>query len=260
MKTMWTSSMLRVVAAAAVVVALVGSGGAVGRLPADRVADTKKPDPADNDKESFTTKATTRTPATAVNFNKSLGLPFDSLRTLGARIEAARRKPDPVALAHQASELAVAEKVSKKTATLTSKALLQESAELAASRKQAAELQAVYQVALQNQVEEHNIAILKEQIAMAQQIAKQDKDYLNSKEEPTNKPRQVVVNNYTEQYVDVYINGNYMTQLNPGSSQTFTINQRINPTTLKAYGNEDSDIWNPAPIWGRFTKYTWNIQ
>jgi hypothetical protein len=260
MKTLWKKPMLRVVAVAVAAVVLVGSGGIDHRLPAVRADDTKKSDPADNDRESFTTKATKRTPATAINFNKSLGLPFDSLRTLGSRIEAARRKPDPVALAHQASELAVAEKVSKKTAGLTSKALIQESAELAAARKQEAELQAVQQVALQVQVEEQNIKLLKEQIAMSQQIAKQDREAFNSKQEPTSKPRQVIVNNYTSQYVDVYINGNYMNQLDPGSSQVFTLNQRINPTTLKAYGNEDTDVWNPAPIWGKFTKYTWNIQ
>jgi hypothetical protein len=154
----------------------------------------------------------------------------------------------------------VAEKVSGKKASVTSKALLQEAAELAAARKQEAELQAVYQVSLQNQVEENNIARLKDQITMAQQIAKQDREYFNQMAEPTNKPRQIVANNYTSQYVDVYINGNYMAQLDPGSSQVFTINQRINPTTLTAYGNEDTDVWNPAPIWGKFTKYTWNIQ
>ena len=225
-----------------------------------QAADPKQADPADNDKEVITTKAAKRTPATAINFPKELNLPFDSLRTLGPRIEAARRKPDPVALAHMASELSVAEKVSKKTASLTSQTLLHEAAELAAARKQAKELDAMLHVATQLQIAQEDILSTRKQIALAQEIAKADQNYFNSKEEPTNKPRTVVANNYTTQYVDVYINGNYMAQLNPGSSQVFTITQRINPITLKAYGNEDSEIWDPAPIWGRFTKYTWNIQ
>jgi hypothetical protein len=257
MKSMRKGPVLRALAVAGVVVALVSSGA---RLTDSRAADPKKADPADNDKEVFSTKATKRTPATAVTFNKSLGLSFDSLRTLGSRIETARRKPDPVALAHQAAELSVAEKVSGKKASVTSKALLQEAAELAAARKQEAELKALLQVSMQEQVAEDNIASLKAQISTAQQIAKQDREFFDQKAEPTDKPRKVVANNYTSQYVDVYINGNYMAQLNPGSSQVFTISQRINPTTLKAYGNEDGDVWNPAPIWGKFSKYTWNIQ
>src|SRR5262249_14969347 len=70
------------------------------------------------DQQAVTSKATPRPAASAINFRKELDLPFDSLRTLGARIESARRKPDPVALAHAAHELAVSEKVSGKTASL----------------------------------------------------------------------------------------------------------------------------------------------
>lgn len=159
-----------------------------------------------------------------------------------------------------ASELAVDEKVSKKTASMTSSALFHEAAELAAARKQESELDATLHVATQLQIAEEDILATKKEIALAREIAKADKNYFNSRQEPTNKPRTVVANNYTTQYVDVYINGNYMGQLTPGSSQTFTITQRINPITLKAYGNEDTEAWNPAPLWGRFTKYTWNIQ
>src|SRR5262245_47592661 len=72
------------------------------------------------DQQAVTSKATPRPAASAVNFRKELNLPFDSLSTLGSRIESARRKPDPVALAHAANELAVSEKVSGKTASITS--------------------------------------------------------------------------------------------------------------------------------------------
>jgi hypothetical protein len=80
-----------------------------------------KPKPAEvkaKEEQVVTSKAGMHTPATAVNFKKALNLPFPSLGTLGSRIEAARRKPDPVALAHTASEPAVAEKVSGKKARI----------------------------------------------------------------------------------------------------------------------------------------------
>jgi hypothetical protein len=68
------------------------------------------------------------------------------------------------------------------------------------------------------------------------------------------------VNNYTTQYLDIYVNGNYKTQVAPGSTQICTIEHRWNPTVLTAYGNEDTNNWGPRYIWGRFTKYTWNIE
>ena len=60
--------------------------------------------------------------------------------TLGNRIDTARRQYDPVALGNTASELALAEKVSGKQASLTSTALYKESVELAKLRRQVAEL------------------------------------------------------------------------------------------------------------------------
>src|SRR4051794_3944510 len=75
---------------------------------------------AKDDKQDVRSRAEMRTSAAAANFGKQLNLPFPSLHTLGSRIDAARRAHDPVALAHAASELAVAEKVAGKKADLTS--------------------------------------------------------------------------------------------------------------------------------------------
>src|SRR5262249_32277740 len=77
----------------------------------------QKDDPATEDREVVSSKVAHRPAAASVNFGKELGLPFPSLGTLGARIGAARKAADPVALAHAASELAVAEKVSGKKAS-----------------------------------------------------------------------------------------------------------------------------------------------
>ena len=72
-------------------------------------AQPAKEDRAAEDKEVVDSKATRRPAAASVNFRKELNLPFATLGTLGPCIAAARRHADPVALAHAASELAVAE-------------------------------------------------------------------------------------------------------------------------------------------------------
>jgi hypothetical protein len=219
----------------------------------------RKDDPAAKDQQVVRSKPTARTPATSVNFRKELNLPFASLGTLGSRIEAARRAPDPVALAHAASELTVAEQVSGKTASLTSKQLIKESAQLAALRRQVAELRAVERVTNQVQLEEEGVAYLKDAITQAEKMTQQDKESFQRNEQPTSTPRQLVVNNYTSQYLDIYVNGSLMTQVQPGLSQVITIEQRWNPVVVTAYGSEDTMNWGPRYIWGRFTKYTWNI-
>jgi hypothetical protein len=222
--------------------------------------DPKKDDPAAQDQQVVKSKAVPKTAAASVNFKKELGLAYPTLGTLGSRIDAARRAPDPVALAQAASELNVAEKVSGKTASLTSPQVLQEAAELASLRKQEAELKAVLQVSNQVMFAEERVASLKKEIATAQAGTKADQQALQMNQEPTWTPRTVVVNNYTTQYVDVYVNGNYKAQVLPGSAQTITVEHRWNPTVLTAYGNEDIDTWGPRYIWGRFNKYTWNIE
>src|SRR5579872_4973992 len=64
-------------------------------------ADKPARPPKAADKQVVESKATKRASATAINFRKEFNLPFPSLGTLGTRIEAARRAPDPVALAHK---------------------------------------------------------------------------------------------------------------------------------------------------------------
>ena len=81
------------------------------------------------------TTPTRGTCACPIKFRRDLNLPFASLSTLGVRIDAARRAGDPVTLAHAASELAVAEKVSGKVTTLTSSQLIEEAARTCPSPK-----------------------------------------------------------------------------------------------------------------------------
>jgi hypothetical protein len=234
--------------------------GLLALAPLGPAQDTKGDKTAPEDQQVVSSKATKRTPASSVNFRKELGLPYSSLGTLGSRAEAARRASDPVALAHTASELAVAESVSGKTATVTSKQLMKEAAELAAMRKQTDELRALLKVSEQVQTEADTVASLRDQLALTRKQAQADKEAFERNQEPTFAPRQVVLNNYTPQYVDLWVNGTYKVQVAPGMSQTVPIQHRWNPTVLTAYGDDDTQTWGPRYVWGRFTKYTWNIE
>src|SRR5262249_31383781 len=98
-----------------------------------RGGDAPKNDhPAAADKEKIDSNAAVPPTASGIKFRKELGLPLNTLNTLGARIDAARKAHDPVALANTAQELSTAEKVSGKKASLLSTELMKESAQLAA--------------------------------------------------------------------------------------------------------------------------------
>jgi hypothetical protein len=219
----------------------------------------KADDPAAADKEKIDSKATRRATASGVKFRKELGLPYSTLSTLGSRIDGARRAHDALALINAANELAVAEKVSGKKASVTSKELAKESAQLAALRRQETELRAVTTTAMQIQDTDDTITTLKQILDQAKAQAAADSEAIKMNQEPTWKPRTVIVNNYTTQYIDVWCNGTYKVQVAPGMAQSFVIEHRWNPTVLTGYGDEDDQSWGPVNIWGRFNKYTWNI-
>jgi hypothetical protein len=221
--------------------------------------ESKKDDPAAADKEKIDSKPSRRTTAASVKFRKELGLPIATLNTLGSRIDAARRAHDPVALANAANELGVAEKASGKKASLTAKELVKESAQLAAARRQEKELWTVTTTAQQVADTDDTLKTLKEILAQAKAQAAADSEAIRMNQEPTWKPRTVVVNNYTSQYLDIWCNGTCKVQVAPGMAQSFVIEQRFNPVVLTADGDEDDYTWGPEHIWGRFNKYTWNI-
>jgi len=223
--------------------------------------DAPKPDPKSDDKQVVDSKPQKRTPATSINFNKELNLPFATLRTLGTRVEAARRACDPVALAQSASELSVAENVSEKKASLTSLELIKESAQLAKVRNEVKELQAVYNT--QSQITNDDVALadLKKQIGASKNLALQETQSVRQNQEPANQPRRLLLNNYTDQYIEIIIDGNPRFPIvQPGQSRYFMIEQRVSPVVVTAYGDEDTQSWGPRYLWGSYTIYTWNIQ
>lgn len=98
---------------------------------------------ARGDGKKIDSKLQERTRASTVNFAAELGLGFASLTGLGARIEAARDACDPAGLAAAAAELAVAEAVAEKSASVTAASIALEAAQLAKMRNIASELKAV---------------------------------------------------------------------------------------------------------------------
>ena len=216
-------------------------------------------DPAGDEPQEYSSAPTAVTPAASVPFRNQLGLPYPTLGTLGGRIDAARRAGDPVAMAHAASELDVAEKVSGKTASLTSKQVLAEAAELASVRKRTADTSAVLKVSESLAVAEENLADMKKQLAFSQNMAAQDEKSLAEKLEPTSAPRKILVNNYSTQYIEIQVNGFIRGQVLPGASRTFTIDQRWNPIVIKGWGDEDATTYGPIRLRGQFKTYTWNI-
>lgn len=214
------------------------------------------PAPGSADKDTHTSPPSKGVAASSISFRSELGLPLPSLSTLGSRIDAARRAGDPVALAHAASELKIAEKVSGKTARLTSQQLLSEAAELAKLRRQEAELASVLAVSDHVAMEADQVVELKKLI----ELNKAEASKLPAGEEP--KPgevRKLIVNNYTTQHIDIQINGYLRGQVQPGTSRTFVIDQMWNPIVVKGWGDADETIFGPIQLKGCFGTYTWNI-
>src|SRR6185437_9097221 len=95
------------------------------------------------------------------------------------------------------------------------------------------------------------IAGMQKVIADARQRTRSEQEAYRQNQEPTWKPRKLIVNNHTDQYLDIFVNGELKTQVAPGMTQTYIIEHRWNPTVLTAYGNDDSITWGPRYIWGR---------
>jgi hypothetical protein len=119
---------------------------------------------------------------------------------------------------HAANELAVAEKVSGKQASLAATELLREAAELAQLRRQVAELQTLAQLNGQIANEQQLAADLKRHIEQAKDYARQEKMIGAATEQPSGAPRKVLVINYTTQYADIFVNGYYKLQVPRGKA------------------------------------------
>jgi hypothetical protein len=214
-----------------------------------------KTTPGELDQKLVRTYAEKRTSAATVNFNKSLKLPWSSLQTIGSRLDSAQQSADPVAMAHMANELAVAENVSGKKASVTSTSVLKESAKLAKLRGDPSELKAVHQVAKQIHGEKNLLSQLQKDIEQAEAAAaKQDKAALQPPPlNPVAYP--VLIENYTEEPISIFMNGRYQLTVQPLQKRFLNFMQQPAPVTLYAYSVDYK--WGPRNIYETLSSYTW---
>ena len=183
-------------------------------------------------------KAGTAPSALTVCFTKELGLGFPSLATLGVRIEQARDQADPVCLALAGRELAVAEKVSGKQASVKADDLLKEAVELAKLRSDPAELKAVALLAGKMGGDLTALAMRAEKT-----LAEAKKD-----RESGVKTRGIMGELHTDSRVNatisVYVDGRFMGTMGPfGDLYTF-IGQTAGETTYLQARSRDGRVWN----------------
>lgn len=208
------------------------------------------------DKENILeTKRATAASAATVNFNEELGLGFASLNALGQRIEAARNAMDPVGLASAATELHVAERVSGKTASITSAALMDEAVELAKLRFQADELRAVALLVEDEKVRK-DFTDYAAQADKELAVQKQKKE-LGVRERGIT--RRLFVDNRTGYTLSIYVNGRYKGSLGPyGDGYVWVGDSRWGSTKLYAKAPGTSSYWSRT-VSGNVSDFTWHL-
>ena len=102
-----------------------------------------QPAPGADKEKKLESKKSTMKSAAGIDFVKELGLDFDALKNLGARIDQAWSVCDPVGLSAAARDLMVAEKVAGKSAAVKAADLAKEATKMALERNRPSELKAV---------------------------------------------------------------------------------------------------------------------
>jgi len=191
--------------------------------------------------KAISDKGVDRTLATSINFAKVLDLPFDSLASLGTRIEQATKIADPVCLASLAKELSVCEQVSEKTANLTSAMLFKEAVELAEARNRSAELKAVARF-----VNDHETA--KKLGTLAKVAAKREdaeRRAVESGERTRGINRNLYVHNNTGFTINVFEDGRQVGFVNPylDSGPFYIGHGPSHNSVLNARSSDGTKVW-----------------
>jgi hypothetical protein len=191
--------------------------------------------------------------AAAVNFAKAFGLSFESLNTLGSRIDTARRQADPVSLASAAHELAVAEQVSGKKASLTADTVLKEAADLAKMRLDPAEIKAVSLLAHGHE------SIVKDLTTAGAKAEKAEKERIAASKEGT-KTRGIMGTLHADSRVNatifVYVDGRFVGSMGPFGDIYPYIGQTAWETTFLFARSNDGRTWN-RNIGSAVNNYHW---
>jgi hypothetical protein len=209
-----------------------------------------------DDAKAGTDEGAKRVSAATIDFSVEPGLPFASLTTLGARIEAARQGADPVGLINAANELSVAEQVSaEKRASLTSASLTKEAVALAELRGASIELRAVaFAVKDSQQAEKLNqsakVASGREQEAI---------EAAKAGERPKGIYGDLIFNNDSHEHVHVYYNGRYLGHADAHDHKHFHVHDHAHRHffDVKAVGHHHT--WSRHKD-GDFKTYTWTIR
>jgi hypothetical protein len=192
--------------------------------------------------------------AAAVNFPAAYGLGFESLRTVGSRIDQARAAVDPICLAGLARELAVAEEVSGKKASITADALSNEAIELATMRHESAELKA-----LAIMFKGHDAAKDLEALSAKAKKSEEDDAKAAREGERSRGIRTLVVQNGSNDRVWIYANGKYLGYVNPYHDFTFHVGHGPTTNTQLTAKASDGDTYRAKVVFGNYAKFTWNL-
>ena len=190
-----------------------------------------------------------------IDFSSALELNYASLSTLGSRIEQCRTgSPDPVGLAAAAHELAIAEKVSGKKAKLTSAGLLEEAIHMATVRDDSSDLKGIlHYVKNEKAREELETACLK-----AERAEKVRSEQAKAGVETKGIHSQLIINNYSHQYMKIYYNRRYQGTVRPHGHRHFRIHDHSGHWDVHAIGSRGSRFHRHKH--GAVRNYTWTLR
>jgi hypothetical protein len=190
-------------------------------------------------------KGVDRTPAMTINFSRSLGLPFDSLVTLGSRIEQATKASDPVCLAGLAKELSIYEQVSGKTAGITSDALYKEAVALAEARSISAELKAVALYATDDETSRK----LGDLARGAERREKEARRASESGERTRGIRGNLIVHNNTQYQIFVFVDGRQLGWVNPYDNYSYFVGAPpYQNSVITGRSSDGTRTWGPYAV------------
>jgi hypothetical protein len=198
-------------------------------------------------------KGTPYKSAAAIDFAQELGLPFNTLTALGARIEQARQDGDPVGLAAAAAELSAAEKVSGKKAGLTAADLEKEAVTMARERGRSKELQAVALLLPDASAD------LKDAAEKAAKREQQEAAAARSGEKKRGVQGELTVYNDSSQSANVFYNGQHLGWVEPGRRRQFTIGDYSGDSSFHVRATGDHGTQWDWDDHGDFDTYWWRI-
>ncbi|MEZ6124772.1 MAG: hypothetical protein R3C49_16610 [Planctomycetaceae bacterium] len=189
-----------------------------------------------------------------INFRKELGSTLGFLDNIGVTIHEARKTPDPVQLALCARGLAVAEKVSGKTAAVTSEQVMAEAVKLAKLRTDSQELAAV--AALAGKDHQADLMELADVARKAEKAAR-----AATEKGETNKALigTLQVINHSHECLRIYMDGRYLGEAHAGTTENFHVHNHQHYNHFDAYCEEDGELVEHSDYHGHAHFLTWHI-